>query len=325
MMNRALLTSFAALSLAACASAAQQTVQEAQPSVKRIAFTYDDGPMADGPLFTGEERTAMLIEALEKGGVEQAVFFMATKNLDREDAAPRIRAYAAAGHIIANHSNGHEWAHKMTAEDYLADIDLAEEKLKPFENRRPWFRFPYLDEGRGDIEKRDALRAGLAERGLMSGYVTIDTYDWHMVNLARQAIADGQCVNAQKAGEIYVDMFVDAAEYFHEIAVATLGRAPAQNILLHENDFAALFADDLAAGLRAAGWEIITADEAFADPIASQLPTTMDATDRVVALARDVGMTFEEMGVNAAANEKLINARFAEAGVFEPCDRSAVK
>ena len=37
---------------------------------------------------------------------------------------------------------------------------------------RSWFRFPYLDEGAGDKEKRDAVRAGLAERGLVNGYVT---------------------------------------------------------------------------------------------------------------------------------------------------------
>jgi peptidoglycan/xylan/chitin deacetylase (PgdA/CDA1 family) len=286
---------------------------------KRIAFTYDDGPMEDGPLFSGVERTALLIDALKVGGVEQAAFFMTTRRLTDDSRLQRVRDYAAAGHVIANHSHQHEWAHKMTSADYLADIDMAEEKLSVFENRRAWFRFPYLDEGR-EAGKRDAIRTGLAERGLMSGYVTVDTFDWHMVNLARQAVDSGLCVNRELAGDIYVEIFVDAAEHFHGLALETLGRAPAQVILLHENDFAALYADDLAKALRMKGWEIITADEAFADPLATQLPKTLfSGQGRIAALASEAGIPHDRID-HDASEEGPINARFESAGVFRACD-----
>lgn len=286
---------------------------------KRIALTFDDGPTSDGPLLTGEERTAKLIDALTASGVKQAAFFITTRNLDNEISQQRVRDYAAAGHVIANHSDQHFWAHKTEVGDYIADIDIAEEKLRGFDNRRAWFRFPFLDEGR-ELEKRDALRAALAERNLTSGYVTIDTFDWHMVTLVRRAIKAGKCVDIDKAGEIYVDMFVEAAEHFHVMSLETLERAPAQNILLHENDLAALFVDDLVAGLRAVGWEIITADEAFADPLMAQLPqTTFSGMGRVAAFAYEAGYRGDRLD-HPAADEASIEARFKKGAVFYQCE-----
>ena len=287
----------------------------AEASEKRIAFTYDDGPKPDGAFFTGEERTAHLITALKDGGVEGAAFFIKTDNIKGETEKQRIRDYAAAGHVIANHSHSHQWLHKTDADAYVADIDKAEEILAQFDNRRPWFRFPYLDEGR-DLEKRDALRAALAERNLMSGYVTVDTFDWHMDAIVGAAKRKGECVDKERAGEVYVDMLVAAAEHFQTMALDAMGRAPAQVILLHENDMAAMFADDLARGLRAAGWEIIAADEAFADPIAEDLPETLFAgMGRVAAFAYEAGFRAGRLD-HPASDEAAIEARFAEAGVF---------
>ena len=45
-------------------------------------------------------------------------------------------------------------------------------------------------------------------------------------------------------------------------------------LLLHETDLNALFIVDLVAGLRAAGWTIITMDEAYRDPIAQMEPAS---------------------------------------------------
>ncbi len=282
---------------------------------KRIALTFDDGPKPDGAFFTGAERTDRLLTALRVGGVEQAAFFITTKHLADETSIQRVRDYAGEGHVIANHSDRHEWLNRMTAEAYAADIDLAEKKLEEFENRRPWFRFPFLNEGKAS-EKRDAVRAALAERGLLSGYVTVDTYDWHMDRVVAKAKAGGHCIDIDGVGEIYVEMLVAAAEHFDQMARETLGRAPAQVMLLHENDLAAMFADDLAKGLRRAGWEVITADEAFADPIAEALPETLfSGMGRVAAFAYEAGWRADRLD-HPASDEAAIEARFEAAGVL---------
>ncbi len=59
--------------------------------------------------------------------------------------------------------------------------------------------------------------------------------------------------------------------------VRTIGRSPMHVMLMHETDLAALFLPDLVAALRARGWEIVTADAAFADPINRLFPDTPSA------------------------------------------------
>ncbi len=307
---RALIACLGVFTATAGAAAADDASGE-----KRIALTFDDGPKGAGAFYSGAERTARLITALRAGGVDQAAFFITTKNLEGEMPARRVRAYARAGHVIANHSDQHSWLNRVSAGEYIADIDLAEEKLEGFGNRRAWFRFPYLDEGRA-LEKRDAVRAALAERELMSGYVTVDTFDWHMDRLVAQAKRADECIDLDGVGEIYVDMLVAAAEHFHDMALGAMGRAPAQVMLLHENDLAAMFADDLVRGLRAAGWQIITADEAYEDELATHLPETLfSGMGRVAAFAYEAGYRADRLD-HPAADEAAIEARFDAAGVL---------
>jgi hypothetical protein len=55
---------------------------------------------------------------------------------------------------------------------------------------------------------------------------------------------------------------------------------------LHETDLNALFIPDVVAALQADGWEIVTIDEAYADPIAEMEPDTVYlGGGRVAALA----------------------------------------
>nr|WP_281373788.1 polysaccharide deacetylase family protein [Parvularcula dongshanensis] len=299
--------------LAACG----QTTAETASADKRIAITYDDAPLPDGPHLTGAERGAALIEALAAAESGPVAVFVTTDGLaDEPDGRERIEAYAAAGHLIANHSHTHPHLSEMTADAYLANLDEAERQLAGFENRRPWFRFPYLDEGGQDRAKRDAVRAGLAERGLMSGYVTVDTYDWHVQSRWDEAARAGRQADLDALREVYVAMVLDAAEHYDALSRARLGRAPAQVLLLHENDLAALFAGDMIAALRDAGWQIVSPDEAFADEIAENLPDGLfSGMGRVSALAFEAGARGDELG-HWSVDADAIDARLEKAEAF---------
>src|SRR5687768_13258718 len=76
----------------------------ARSEERRIALSFDDAPTADGALFSGSRRTSALIRALAEAGVEQAAFFVTTRNLHGSAEERRLRAYAEAGHVLANHS-----------------------------------------------------------------------------------------------------------------------------------------------------------------------------------------------------------------------------
>ncbi len=65
---------------------------------------------------------------------------------------------------------------------------------------------------------------------------------------------------------------MQAANFNDALARRTLGRSPAHMLLLHETDLAALHVGDLVRALRADGWEIVTADEAYRDPLRDAAP-----------------------------------------------------
>src|SRR5690606_32004225 len=106
--------------------------------------------------------------------------------------------------------------------------------------------------------------------------------------------------------KLYVEMMIGAANFNDQIARETLGRSPAHTLLLHENDLAALFVVDLVKGLKADGWKIVIADEAYADPIAAIEPDTQFlGAGRVAALAYLAGHSPDSLEHFATDENKI--------------------
>jgi len=295
---------------------------ESQSGDKRIALTYDDAPRGDGPIYSGTERTDNFLKQLRDSDVDEVTMFVTTRGMDKPEGRQRIEAYANAGHLIANHSDTHQWASRTPIDQYIADLDAAERKLKSLPNRRPWYRFPYLDEGgygeeNADLVRRDLLRTALSDRGLINGYVTVDTFDWHLEHLWLQAARAGMEVDEMALSRVYVDMVLDAARHYDAMSQKVIARRAAQVLLLHENDLAARFTGDLVAALRADGWKIISADEAYRDEIATIIPATRIAGDgRLSAIAHDKGWSGEKVFDHWSTSEKGIEDRVRQYSVF---------
>lgn len=300
----------AALLIVACAPQPQTGLDNSGP---QIALTFDDAPRGSGPFFDGPERTQTLIATLRDANVDGAMFFVTTQNLDRQgDSGPaRIQAYTDAGHTLGNHSHSHQWLWRTDSEAYVADLDLAVQKLATFEQVQPYYRFPFLDEGRSK-EKRDHVRQALAKRELRNGYVTVDTYDWYLEALAKEAKEAGREMNVDELRSLYVDVIVSGTEFYEAMAKQTLGRSPRHVLLLHENDLAALFVGDLVAELHNRGWTIIPATAAFADPIADLEPDTLFlGQGRIAALAHEAGATPASL-VSPEEDEEYLKQRFGQ-------------
>lgn len=282
-----------------------------EPAERTIALTFDDATRGDGPFFTGEERTAKLIQALSDAGVTEAMFFVTTRNVERagKTAPARLHAYTDAGHVLANHSHSHQWLWRTATDDYIADLDEAIERLGEYQNVEPYYRFPFLDEGR-ELEKRDALRAALRERGLRNGYVTVDTYDWHLVTLAKEARESDTEFAIDDLRKLYVDVIARSTEFYDAMAQDLLGRSPHHVLLLHENDLAALFIGDLVAELQRRGFRIVPATVAFRDPIAEREPDSLFlGQGRIAALAHEAGAKPADL-VSPTEDEDYLRARF---------------
>jgi peptidoglycan/xylan/chitin deacetylase (PgdA/CDA1 family) len=255
---------------------------------KRIALTFDDVPRGHGAFFTPDQRTIRLIAALHQAGVKQAAFYVVPGQIGHDDGVggeERIAAYVAAGHVIADHSFTHRHLSELTVADYIADVDQAEAWLKGREGRRPWFRYPFLDEGQEDKAKVVGVRAALKARGLHNGYATVDGSDWNIESLTADAVKAGKTIDMNALRDLYVETMVGAADFADKLALKTWRRQPAQVIVLHETDVAALYVADLVRALRRDGWTIITADEAYADPISKLAPNVPSANGTLVELA----------------------------------------
>ena len=283
-------------------------------SAQEIALTFDDAPRGDGKLYTGLKRSEILLKKLEQYNVPQVGFFCVPGNKDAVGIL-RLKMYGQAGHIIANHSYTHPQIAEVGVDEYILDIKKADTALNKMPGFRPWFRFPYLNEGRSE-EIRDKIRDSLKEMGYMNGYVTVDNYDWYLEYMYQQALKQNKKINYDLLKDLYIEHIWESIQFYHNIALKTLKRSPKHVLLLHENDLAALFLDDLISFLRGEGWVIISPEEAYTDPIAEHIPDVlMNGQGRVAAIAREQGMEGREL-VQKSEDEQYLEAYFAKRKVF---------
>lgn len=284
-------------------------------AAKEMALTFDDAPRPATGYFNGQERAARLIAGLKQANVPRVAFFANSIRLDAE-GKERLAVYAKAGHQIANHSHSHPNFNSTNVAAYIADFHKADELLRPLPGFVAWFRFPFLREGE-TLEKRDAFRAALAERHYKNAYITVNNYDWHMESLFQEAVRDKRPVNFANLRTTYVDVLVDSARYYDDMAVKVLGRSPKHVLLLHENDLAALYISDLVAALRKAGWRIITPQEAYGDDIAEYVykdPLKFNP-GRIGELAKEKGWSNDKLW-HPACDEEYLAALFKKNLVY---------
>ncbi len=253
------------------------------PPAKRIALTFDDAPRSRGAFFSEDERAAKLIAALKAANVEQVAFFINPGRISRGDGdEARIMRYVEAGHVIGNHTFDHRLLSHESTDSFFADVDQASAWLSNRAGYRPWFRFPGLDEGGVDTAKRDAVRAGLAARGLRNAYVTVDGLDWNIEARTIAAARMGRAMDMDALRTLYVETMVQAADFSDGLAIRAIGRSPIHVLLLHETDVAALYIGDLVDALRKDGWEVVTTDAAYADPVYAQAPDVRNANGTLI-------------------------------------------
>jgi peptidoglycan/xylan/chitin deacetylase (PgdA/CDA1 family) len=280
----------------------------------QIALSFDDAPWGDGIIFSGPERTDRLINQLEKIGVPQVVFFCVTEKLPYHQGYVRLKRYAAAGHLIGNHSHSHNRPGDFGAASYIADIEQAHDSLRQYSTFTPWYRYPMLNEGK-TIPVRDSVREALNSLGYSNGYVTVDTWDWYIDKKCRDAAKDGLAIDTVALGRIYVETLREAVQFYDNMARDVLGYSPKHILLLHENDLAALFVDDLVNLLREQGWEIISPTEAYNDPLANRVPDVLyNNQGRVAAVAVELG--YEGPLRHASENAEYIDSLIQANRVF---------
>lgn len=289
-------------------------------SSREIALTFDDAPLPDSILMSGEERTQRLITELQNSKVNDVLFFVTTSNID-ESGKVRLQQYIDAGFHLSNHSHSHLSANSMSSQEYATDIKKAQSILENYQHLQPYHRFPFLHYG-NDLSSIHELQSLMSAMGYQDGYVTIDNFDWYINALLLKAADENKTIDYAKASQLYVSVLYENIEFYDAIAQKSLGRSPKHILLLHENDAAALFVGDLILHLRNKGWTIITPQDAYQDPIAKDFPNvTFHKQGRVAAIARSQGVAEKQLR-HPSENTEYLDKRFQLSGIATSPQRS---
>ncbi len=280
-------------------------------SAREIALTFDDAPTPDSALMTGAERTDKLIAALMSVQVEDVMFFIKADYIN-DGTKKRLLKYADAGFHFGNHSYSHRSAEKIPNDEYLADVYRAHLLIKDLPNFLPYHRFPYLHPGK-DQNAIHYLQQELTQLGYRDGYVTVDNFDWYISALLTKAVEEKKAVDFDRARDFYVQTLIQSIEFYDALAQKALKRSPRHVLLLHENDAAALFVDDLVIALRKKGWKIISPQKAYQDKIAKLYPETrFQKQGRIAAIAESRGVPEIELR-HESENESYLAEAFKAA------------
>lgn len=236
---------------------------------KRIALTFDDVPRGRGAFFTPDERTIRLIAGLHKAGVKQAAFYLVPGQIGHDDGVggeQRIEAYVAAGHVIADHSFTHPHLSELSVADYMANIDKAEAFLKGREGRRPWFRYPFLDEGQ-DPAQRVAGRQVLARHGYRVADVTTGFSDWAWTPAYARCTAKHDRVAVARLEQMYLAAVRQSIAVDRETARRLYGRDIPYVLLMHVSAMSAHMMPQVLRLYRDAGYRFVSLPKAESAPV----------------------------------------------------------
>ena len=216
------------------------------------------------------------------------MFFCNTARYNKADGRRRVEAYAKAGHLIGNHAHHHVDLNVVGPDAFIEEVREDDAIVTTVARVRPALPVSLLPRGRhggGAAVRppsagRAGVLAGLFHRGrrrLVRG------------RALQTALEQGKEVDYRALRDAYLDATWRAIEFYDDLARAVLNRSPKHVLILHETDINALFLGNLIRSIKSRGWKIIPAREAFADPLAEQIPPNLFTQFRLKGLALERG------------------------------------
>ncbi len=268
-----------ARSLTAALAAALLLAGQAAAQSRAVAVTFDDLPYQASAAELCDQETMLKLTTdfvimLEPLDTHATFFINKGKLCERDQRSLDVltAGWRYANIEVGNHTFSHPNIHRMTVEEWLADVDAGEVKVR-LDPSTKYFRHPYLFTGETP-EKKAAMAAGLAARGYTVAPVTIDNNDWMFAAVYRKADLAGDEALKRRIGEAYVQHMADVLDHFEPYsAELTGGREPAQVLLLHANHLNRDWYPQIHALYLKRGYRFVSLDEALTDPVYA-LPET---------------------------------------------------
>jgi len=257
----------------------------AQP---KVSFTFDDGATHDQPGYSFKIWNDMILNSLDKHTVK-STFFVTGHNKTDEKGIYLLKSWNKRGHRIANHTFSHVNynSNEIDFISFTQEFIKTDSIIRQYSNYTKIFRFPFLSEG-NTKEKIQSFRSFLKKSNYTNGHVTIDTFDWYIDSRLKKRLQENSNADITGFKKFYINSILERARLYEDLSYQLYGRHIHHTLLLHHNLTSALFLDDLINAFKDQGWDIVSSDIAYADPIFNKFPTHPGG-NFIWALAKDTG------------------------------------
>jgi peptidoglycan-N-acetylglucosamine deacetylase len=266
----------------------------------QVAFTFDDLP-AHGPLPPGVARPDVvksILATLKRENMPPTYGFVNGFRVAQYPYQIHIlQAWHAAGNPLGNHTWSHPEFDKLTVGQYEANILRNEPLLRKVspDSDWHWFRFPYLEEG-NTIEKREQLRAWLAQHGYRIAEVSMDFQDYNWNEPYARCAAKHDDAAIQSLHNSYLEAADEAISIYRQIAQTLYHRDAPYVLLMHVGAFDARMLPELIGLFRSRGFTFVTLQQAMSDPTYNfdpKVPSPDGNTfNEMVAQSRNVNIPY---------------------------------
>jgi peptidoglycan-N-acetylglucosamine deacetylase len=209
-----------------------------------------------------------VLDTLQRENMPPVYGFVNGQKVERQ---PRwlhiLQMWHAAGEPLGNHTWSHPEFDAVTVPQYEKDITRNEGILKQVDPGGDWhwFRFPYLEEG-ATVEKREALRGFLRDRGYRIAEVSLDFQDYLWNDPYQRCTDKHRTVDMQWLHDSYLAAATQAIAYGRTLTQRAYGRDIPYVLLLHLGAFDAKMLPELIALFRSQGFAFVTLPQAQSDP-----------------------------------------------------------
>ncbi len=232
----------------------------------QIALTFDDLPWHNDlpPGVTRQQVAKDIIAALKAAHAPKVYGFVNAVHLQNDPTLAEVLVdWRAAGFPLGNHTWSHANLNNLSVEAYVDEIIKNEVVLKQYSKGMDWhwFRYPYLVEG-SDIEKRNAIRKVLAQRGYHIAAVTMSfgDYMWNGPYARCATQHDDEAIKLMEKN--YLLAAAQALESSHLMSNALYNRDIPYVLLMHIGGFDAHMLPQLLALYKSKGVQFITLEQA---------------------------------------------------------------
>jgi hypothetical protein len=258
----------------------------------QLALTFSDAPGVDGKLFSGEEQTKRILDALKTGTIPEAAFYINPTKLSQPGAMERVKAYAAAGHKL-----GLFVPVAPSSPEFVAEFKKGHEVVSKLPNFFPSVRYPVAKDPKQDIVPAE-VQSALSAAGYTIGYYTVSGGDARMNGMLQRAIEEKKPINWDYMRDVFLRLHVESMQFYDQLGgVVTNNRMENHVLLLHENDLVAKHLLGLIVQIRRMGSDTLTVTEAYKDPVAQMMPKQSPQ-------ARTIGLALDRQGSRALYPER---------------------